>query len=867
VSIKSVLSAAEGDQDDEDTCAEVHVRTFATSNLSVQKLFSALHSQMFAYVAECRKMGLSFSTDAHARRYGASESVVMKANAAFSRAWGVSVIDASRGCEFSSPRRKHDDDEIVNIVWNDKMAITESLSSVQEEASKLVARVEGYSAGAAGAEFCRQLILDLLGRHTARAKVFDNKSSWHLRSTFVIPPVLKTIALCFSVLMNVYFVWLCVLYGGAMGIEWQVSWLFFCVLYIFFMFSVEMTVEAVMVGFVIPCQVLTDIRALMVEFKMRLNTREVFQLLLDHTNGIALPGMEPSGKGDNDEDSGGEEEETLSDNVLDTFSATDHFFVSAFLAKEFPSLPESVLIRVFRHVHPRMGLLKKPVQNTAASSLYHANGTRKGLLEYMTGLLLGSLSFVTILIWIGTQPLVFQKLIVSAPLPIICSVLTSIIYVVDKDSLLIIAGVVALGLAAIVTLAYYTMQGVRRTLAKSEIEDQELRKESKDAKRNSSTSGGYKVSISAFGVAPGQVLPESSGTLPLDDGGKRRASIINPSFEEELEVLSSIKDKATLEADIRRVSMVHRRDRQRSVLQKRLIAMSESKPKLKSIVQGIITKKRESSFVSVVRQAANTLLRERQVEESKLRVEEAKRKEALKKRLKSRLFVKTMDRHGASSSDESGGDNDCDAFQGFDDEASSEASEHEDGDKLESEFESMLVSSAPISAPAPALAPAPAQSAQSELEGVCVGQDHVDNKSSSRVHRTTSFGGAHQWKGFDRSKSFIRRQNVLAAAAAAASSESDSDEKVSEVDAPVVLVRAVRAAKRTVPSATTASAPATTPVNFHSVEQTSKKNVLAKSIARTNTKTKMNQKSSLVDGPRSRTRFVADFSLSSSESD
>jgi hypothetical protein len=452
----------------------------------------------------------------------------------------------------------------------------------------------------------------------------------------------------------------------------------------------------------------------------------------------------------------------------------------------------------------------------------------------MTALVLGSLSFVSVLMWIGTQPLVIQKLLVSAPLPIICSVLTSIIYVAEKDSLLVITGAVAVGLAAVTTLAFYTMKGIRLTLVKSERDDEELRKISKT--RSSAAGGGYKVSISTFGVAPEQVLPANRG----GHGVARRASIISPSFDEEQEVLSSIKDKASLENDIRRASMVQRRDRQRSVLEKRLAKLSEKKPHLKTVVERMISnKKRTPALELVVRDAANLLLRKRQEEGAKLRVDEAKRKEVLENRLKARLFNKVMDRHGASSS--SSEDSDADSCteappvdvagaspDQIDASMSPRVYGQNDGSNSDvgdvganaADHTYDLASSEEESEPEHLLR------RDSGTRPPCVGISSderlvITNKTAdTRAARPTAFGDVRKLKSSDRTQLYIQQQSMAAAAVAGcgggrgdgdfgddgsidgrgdifsvASSASDSD---LDFDAcqPTVVVRAMRASNK-----------------------------------------------------------------------
>jgi len=229
-----------------------------------------------------------------------------------------------------------------------------------------------YDAVSAGAELFRVLVLDLLGRNTARGKIFNCRATTHMPSAVVVSPFTKGAAVGFTVVMNIYMCMMCVLYGATMRKEWQHTWVVYAACYVVFLVLVEMTMEAIMIGYVIPVQVLSDLRLLQSELHNRLVSAPVLQALLDHHNrseggldkagaaaaavaaevasrntivrtergerlGAVTANANTSTDSDDDEEKGSK-----------AFSAPDHLFVSTLVAREFPRLPESVfVVRVY----------------------------------------------------------------------------------------------------------------------------------------------------------------------------------------------------------------------------------------------------------------------------------------------------------------------------------------------------------------------------------------------------------------------------------------------------------------------------------------------------------------------------------------
>jgi hypothetical protein len=528
--------------------------------LSGDVLGKQLHMQLVAYIAHCRERGVSYSTDRHARRAGLRKEVLIKANEAFQRAWKLQLVDPTTMCAVQT--YSSSGNEQLSLLWDDWRGMLELLDELLQDARVAADNMDRYSSGAAGAELCRQLVIDLLGRNTAMGKVYESKSSWHLQSTLVVPLFFKVAAFAMSGLLNLYFVWMCVLYGGAKDHQWQMSWLLNSVLFCFFMVTIEMTAEAVFIGFVIPCQVLSDVRALQAEFAERLNEQEVFQALLNHANGYDGgcdgKGKQRPNKSDSSSDTDIENKlhsKNKSQNVdvdptdPEQFSATDFLFVSKRLAERYKFLPESALVDVFRTAHPRRALQSAGRVKVGAGKM---NMDDRPLYARIIGLLGGAAGFGGVLLWLGGQPLVIQKLLVNAPLPMLSSIMGGLMYVTSQGGALfaICSGLVAVGLL-LLFISIWTVRGVRRTVENSMESDKTLRKnieklndmDNSNLKNEGKHGPGKKQSLlKVASISPatsvsgldmhGKPLLLGGGNV-LNTTGRRRKSILEPAFDED----------------------------------------------------------------------------------------------------------------------------------------------------------------------------------------------------------------------------------------------------------------------------------------------------------------------------------------------
>jgi hypothetical protein len=88
----------------------------------------------------------------------------------------------------------------------------------------------------------------------------------------VVSPLVKAGTFVLSLVLNAFYMFMCLLYAAANGAAWQNEWLLHSICFILFMLLLEDTFEAIMIGFVIPVQCLQQIRALKGELKSRLDS-------------------------------------------------------------------------------------------------------------------------------------------------------------------------------------------------------------------------------------------------------------------------------------------------------------------------------------------------------------------------------------------------------------------------------------------------------------------------------------------------------------------------------------------------------------------------------------------------------------------
>merc|ERR1711968_336094 len=111
----------------------------------------------------------------------------------------------------------------------------------------------------------------------------------------------------------------CVIYGALKGDKWQSSWIFLCCVTVTFLVLIDMTIESIFVGFLIPSQIADSVRVIQSILYQRLIT-----YVLPSAHKIQVRNKVEARRR--------------------PFSASSYIFVSYFLALHLKWLPEAALI-------------------------------------------------------------------------------------------------------------------------------------------------------------------------------------------------------------------------------------------------------------------------------------------------------------------------------------------------------------------------------------------------------------------------------------------------------------------------------------------------------------------------------------------
>ena len=435
------------------------------------RIFEKLHRDMYEYIRFCRERNMSYSTDRSVSVGRVNDGVKRDANVGFCRAWRMNVLNSATGEACTSVAAVAD--ESISLVWHDMERLKEVLDTLESQASVASNDCWRYDSVSTGAEMCRHLLLDLLGRNTARGKIFEAKSKWHVNTGTMVTPHTKVVVFMMSVLLNLYYVWVMFLYGSEKGLIWQRSFLLFCGCYLFFLVTLEMTVEAVMVGFVIPCQVLTDVRCLQADLCLKLASVSTQQAVLDHA---ARYHVEDNGCVDVESQTiGRPHDESSNKDAPVLLNASKFLFVSARLATAFPSVPEACLVKVFEGVHPRYGLVVNERDTHAMKATAALKRSASFSMLTRVGLYASTFSLTSLLTWIGTQPVVLQKVLINMPLPLLSSMMAGIVYLTSQASLIFATVVIVLGAICVCVGALFAIRVARRAVADGELADNDHR--------------------------------------------------------------------------------------------------------------------------------------------------------------------------------------------------------------------------------------------------------------------------------------------------------------------------------------------------------------------------------------------------------
>merc|ERR1711871_840177 len=177
----------------------------------------------------------------------------------------------------------------------------------------------------------------MLGRDTPEASIFNTKSAAYLKSCRIVSTNLKICSWVIIILFNLFCILTCILYGATKGPDWRAVWISLSSITLFLLLTVDMSYEAIMIGFILPSQIINSVRTVQANLNKSLVSHSLPGIPLinrrnrnadtDHRNGngseynSVSPGKNPH-----------------------LFSASSYLFVSYFLAMNLKWIPESSLV-------------------------------------------------------------------------------------------------------------------------------------------------------------------------------------------------------------------------------------------------------------------------------------------------------------------------------------------------------------------------------------------------------------------------------------------------------------------------------------------------------------------------------------------
>ena len=203
--------------------------------------------------------------------------------------------------------------------------IEKEVRRVEHETSEDIQRLRVAVDNHLGLEILHKFILDILGRDTPAALIFSGKTEEDFKKTPVRTLRLKIVVSIFIFLANALFVYFSVLKGFVKGVAWQKSYLVACIIQMVLEIYLFETMECIWINVFVPSIVHPEVQ-------------RVNHLLLDIINDIcnkAVHGQKITDGNDK--------------RLLDS---PDYLFMSNRLARAFPTLMESMIVRAYHNHLP-----------------------------------------------------------------------------------------------------------------------------------------------------------------------------------------------------------------------------------------------------------------------------------------------------------------------------------------------------------------------------------------------------------------------------------------------------------------------------------------------------------------------------------
>ena len=128
-----------------------------------------------------------------------------------------------------------------------------------DESARRVAKLHQLPEENVGIEILTLFILDLLGRDTPAARIFLRKVDEDFKSTRVVTNGYKGLMLVAVILINMFFIYYCMLYGFVKGVAWQRAYMFACIIQLVMEVLIVESIECFWIHFAVPDMVYREV--------------------------------------------------------------------------------------------------------------------------------------------------------------------------------------------------------------------------------------------------------------------------------------------------------------------------------------------------------------------------------------------------------------------------------------------------------------------------------------------------------------------------------------------------------------------------------------------------------------------------------
>jgi hypothetical protein len=341
-------------------------------------------------------------------------------------------------------------------------AVRSELAAVVRDADALIHELKTRPSEEVGVQILELFVRDCLGQHSREAIIFSQKVH-PFHSKMVLTWGIKCITFSCLLILNLYFIFACMLYGRDKGLRWQRGWLYTCLVNLFVDIFINQVTIAAVIHYWVPNLIVGKAR--FIKATLSRSIHEMCKNRNSSNGGTGASDIQTSNK----------------------FSASAYFFVSAHVARAFPELLESQIVLANDTSFALSRELRRkfnPQSHTAAvhDQRRQLNHNDKGMLSASSEVL--GLWVTSLLLVFGSQSVQVQEIIINLFNPALVSAMAFVGIGVMKASFLgIPIGAIIVMVALMLTglVIRYWILRYEKDLDQQEEQDEEDEQAQEDA--------------------------------------------------------------------------------------------------------------------------------------------------------------------------------------------------------------------------------------------------------------------------------------------------------------------------------------------------------------------------------------------------